>query len=249
MSSLLNRFQILGATVLSTCFATTTFAEAPVPIESISPVSEIEIEVQSQLETLQKALDDQDGYEDAREGQIRQSFGLLACLGQALAEHDEASVTKIQGPALRDAALQFQRKSTLEEAKAALEQVKLSVNGEATGEHSVDHPWNKLINMHPMMEEMNSRNSALLKVLRRPRGKPEEPVHATTWAILALAMQADTHEVKDEAMLPEWNKFSNEFREASLKLAESIRKKDGKEGRKWFDAANQSCDSCHEVFQ
>ncbi|MEW4488125.1 hypothetical protein AB1L42_08585 [Thalassoglobus sp. JC818] len=249
MPSLLKRFQFLGATVLSTCFVATTFAEAPVPVESVAPVPEIEIEVQSQLETLQKALDDQDGYEDAREGQIRQSFGLLACLGQALAEHDGASETKIQGPALRDAALKFQRKSSLEEAKAAFEQVKLAANGEATGDHSVDHPWNKLINMHPMMEEMNSRNSALLKVIRRPRGKAEEPVHATTWAILALAMQADTHEVKDDAMLPEWNKFSNEFREASLKLAEAIRNKDAKEARKWFDSANQSCDSCHEVFQ
>ena len=246
----MNRMFLIAA-IVSTFVAHTDFllAEAPVAVEKIAPMNEVVIEIDAQIAALAKLLDDEEGYEDNRAGQIRQSFGLLACLGQCVAEHDEAADSGIQGPALRDASLMFKRKSSLDEAKSAFENVKLAREGKATGEHAVDHPWNKLVNMHPMMEEMNARNSAILKVLRRPRGKPEEPVHATTWVILSLAMKADTHEVKDKADLPKWHKFSDEFREASIKLAEAIRAKDKTEGRKWFDAANTACDSCHEVFQ
>lgn len=232
--------------VLSTQIA---FAEAPMKVETVAPLDDVVFEVNAQIDSLGKSLGQTDEYEKNREGKIRQSFGLLACLGQALAEHSEADQTEIQGAALRDAALSFKRKSSLEEAQAALNRVKLAQAGKAKGEAEPEHAWNKLVNMHPMMEEINSRNSAILKVLRRPRGKAAEPVHATTWAILGLAMKADTHEVKDEANLPKWHKHTDDFIAASVELAKAIRAKDKTAGRKWFDAANESCDACHEIFQ
>lgn len=231
------------------CTGMSLFAEAPVKVDTVAPLGDIVFEINTQVESLEKGLADEAGYEENRGGKIRQSFGLLACLGHALAEHSKAAESDIQGAHLRDAALKFQKKSSLEEAKSALEAVKAAQAGAAKGEASKDHPWNKLVNMHPMMEEINSRNSAILKVLRRPRGKESEPVHATTWAILGLAMKADTHEVKNDADLPKWHEHSDAFIEASVKLAEAIRAKDKTEGRKWFDVANESCDACHEVFQ
>lgn len=231
------------------CWDGSLYAQAPVPVETVAPLDEIVFEVQAQVESLSKVLADPTAYEEKREGQIRQSFGLLACLGQAIAEHSQSAKTKIQGPALRDAALKFQRKSTLEEASQALELVKLAQAGEAKEPGEKTHPWNKLINMHPMMEEINTRNGAILKVLRRPRGKAEEPVQATTWAVLGLAMKADTHEVKNDADLPKWHQYADDFIAASKNLAQAIRDKDAKTGRKWFDAANAACDACHESFQ
>lgn len=239
----------IAVALIAVSFSFQAHAEAPVAVESVANVDDLIVEVGEQVETLQKLLGEADEYEDNREGQIRQSFGLLAVLGQALAEHDESGKSAIQGAALRDAALKFKRKSSLEEALVALEAVKLAHAGKAAGEHEVEHAWNKLINMHPMMEEINSRNSSLLKVLRRPRGKPEEPAHATTWVVLGLAMKADTHEVKNEADLPKWHEQADAFIEASQKLAAAIRAKDAKEGRVWFDKANESCDACHETFQ
>ena len=228
---------------------TTASAGAPFKVSEVAPLDDLVLEVNEQLELLTKELADTESYDDKKGGKIRQSFGLLACLGQALAEHEGAKETDIQGAHLRDAALKFSKKSNYEEAVAAFEQVKLAASGKATGDASAEHPWNKLVNMHPMMEEINSRNSALLKVLRRPRGKAEEPMHATTWVVLGLAMKADTHEVKNDADLPKWHEQSDAFIEASVNLAEAIRAKDKSEGRKWFDAANNACDACHEVFQ
>jgi len=62
-------------------------------------------------------------------------------------------------------------------------------------------------------------------------------------------MHADTHEVKKDADIPKWHQFSDDFREAAIKLGEAIRAKDKNEGKKWFDKANESCDACHEIFQ
>lgn len=239
----------LFAAMFTCLVSATVLAEAPISVSKVAPLDDLALEVNEQIELLTKELADADSYDDKKGGKIRQSFGLLACLGQALAEHEAAKETDIQGAHLRDAALKFGKKSTHQEAVSAFEQVKLAASGKATGDASTEHPWNKLVNMHPMMEEINSRNSALLKVLRRPRGKAEEPMHATTWVVLGLAMKADTHEVKNDADLPKWHEQSDAFIEASVKLAEAIRAKDKTEGRKWFDAANNACDACHEVFQ
>lgn len=231
---------------LSPVFA---LAEAPVAVtEEIAPIADLTLEVSEQVERLAGVLTEEK-YEDAKDGDVRQAFGLLACIGQALADHDKADGVEIQGAALRDAALQYKRKASLEDAQKAFEAVKVAVAGKAEGDFSKEHPWNKLVNMHPMMEEMNDRNSKILRVLRRPRGKADEPIHATTWVVLSLAMHADTHEVKNEADIPKWHQFSDDFREAAIKLGEAIRAKDKDEGKKWFDKANESCDACHEVFQ
>ncbi len=240
------RFLLTSLLVFSAQIA---LADAPVAVDTVAPLDDVIFEVNTQIDSLEKSLAKPDEYEKNREGKIRQSFGLLACLGQALAEHSKADQTEIQGAELRDAALTFKRKSSLEDAQAALKKVKLAQAGKAEGDAVREHAWNKLVNMHPMMEEMNSRNSAILKVLRRPRGKAAEPVHATTWVILGLAMKADTHEVEDEADLPTWHKHSDDFIAASVELAKAIRAKDKTAGRKWFDAANESCDACHEIFQ
>jgi cytochrome c556 len=242
--------------VLPTCLILTcvlavslsvTFAETPVAVEGIAPIPDVVFEINAQVEELSKALADEEGYEKARTGQAWQSFGLLAVLGQTLAEHDKARESGIHGPALRDAALQFKSTSSLEEARQALEAVRQVLAGNVTGEHEVHHPWNKLIDMDPMMEVINGRNSSILRVLRRPRGREDEPVHATTWALLAVAMKADIHKVKEED-LHHWNEYADEFRVASAKLAEAIRAQDRNEARKWFDKANAACDACHEKF-
>jgi len=146
-------------------------AGSPVGVtEKIAPLADLKLEVSEQVERLSGVLT-AEKYDDAKDGDVRQAFGLLACLGQAIAEHDQADGAKIQGAALRDAALQYKRKASLEEAQKAFEAVKLAVAGQAEGDHAKEHPWNKLINMHPMMEEMNDRNSKILRVLRRPRGR------------------------------------------------------------------------------
>ncbi len=145
----------------------------------------------------------QEAFDESREGELRQNFGTLACLGQALAEHPGGDATVV-GARLRDAALMFTRDSDYEQARAALVACIAAAEGTATDEAEIDHEWNRLIGMHAMMEEINTRNAQIGRSLRRPRGDADSISNASTIAILALAMEADTHEVKDEADLPAW---------------------------------------------
>ena len=225
-------------------------AEAPVPITNeIAPVNEITLEIEAQRERIEKLLESEESFQEQQETQMRQAFGLLAVLGQALAEHEQQDESPINGAALRDAALGYKADTSYEQAQEMLKSVVSVLEGNVTGEHQTAYPWNKLIRMHPMMEEINTRQSSILRVLRRPRGNPQESMHATTWVLLGLAMKADTHEVKDPNDLPQWNAWSDEFHQGAVKLGDAIRKKDAKAARPFFDQAVGTCDECHGMFQ
>lgn len=243
--------RLLTAFVMLALLAQIATAQSPVPVESVAKVNELELEAPLVAADLEKLLVDQAAFDKAKEGGgVRQGFGVLAVIGQALAEHPEGKDSKVNGPALRDAALMFKRDSTLDQAKAAFAAVQAVLKGEAPAEeHAQLHPWNKLTGMHGMMEEMNSRNSKILRVLRRIKGTPEESAHAGIQGILAIAMYADTHEVKDPAQLPQWHEWSTEYREAVRQMGDAIRAKDAKAASEWFDKAKATCDKCHEVFQ
>jgi hypothetical protein len=168
-------------------------------------------------------------------------------MGQSLVEHPEQAQAGFSGAAVRDAALKFQRNSVYADAQAALTAVTAARNGEGEGE--ADVPWNKLIRIHPMMEELNSRNAKLVPIFKRPRGKPEESRHATVMALLSLAMFADTHEVKNEADIPQYQQWATDYRTAMVGVAGALRNKDGQTARELFDQANATCDACHEKFR
>jgi hypothetical protein len=235
--------------IVSGCLSTPVLAQSPVPVDTIATVANIEALITQNVSRLEKSLADASKFDDLKEKGIRESFGMLSVLGQALAEHSDRTESKINGPALRDAALAYNNDGTHEEAVAAFKQVQDVLAGKVTGDHVKFHSWGKLIGMAPMMEELNASNSEILRVLRRPRGKDEEVLPAVKWGLLSLTMKVDTHAVQKPEDLSKWNGWSDEFREASLKLAEAIRNKDGTEGRKWFDKGNAACEACHEVFQ
>ncbi len=244
----MNRTSVIGMLGLVLVFCMSGFAAPPIPIKTVASITDLELEVGTQVAALEKLLADAATYEKNSPA-VRQAFGVLACVGQGVADHEDVATATVQGAALRDSALMYQRTSTFAEAQAALAAVQLAQAGTSTLQAVQEFPWNKLINMHPMMEELNSRHADLIKVLKRPRGKAEEPVHATTSALLAIAMLADTHEVKNEADIPKWNEWATAYREQMLQVASAIRAKDGVAGREWLEKANKSCTDCHAAFR
>jgi hypothetical protein len=241
------RISIACLSVAAACCAVTALATAPARIDEIAAVPDIVAEIDAKIALLGPLLETAEKYEAAREKDAWQGFGVISVMGQALVEHPQHSEAGFNGAAIRDAALKFQRNSSYADAQAALTAVTAARNGE--GEGAADVPWNKLIRMHPMMEEINSRNAKLLPIMKRPRGKPDESRHATTIALLALAMYADTHEVKQEADIPEYQQLAADYRTAMLGVAAAIREKNGKSARELFDQANEKCDACHERFR
>jgi len=246
-------FAMLRLTLLSTlCLAAVglsiAFATAPAKINDVASADDIVQEVDSKIKLLTGQLETPEKFEAAKDKDVWQAFSVISVLGQALAEHPDQSKAGFDGAALRDAALKYSgRKATYPEATAALTTVTAARNGE--GEGTPEFAWNKLTRMHPMMEEINSRNAKLVAVIKRPRGKPEEVRHATTLALLSLAMQADTHEVKQEAEIPEYQALAAEYRTNMIGVAGALRNKDGNTARDLFDKANAACDKCHEKWR
>ncbi len=238
----------LSVAILTVSLFLPLFAEAPVPVKDVAPLEDLVFEVNARIAELDESLATQKKYEDLKEDDVRRAFGVLACLGQAIAEHASAEETDIAGPALRDAALSFSLESSHAQAKEALAGLKRAQSGEA-GSAVVDSDWAKLINMHPMMEEIEVRSGKLVRVIRRPRGKPDETAHTSTLAVLALAMMADTHEVKDEADIPAWKEMSAEYQQLMTKLSTAIRKKDRGAAGKLLIQATESCERCHDKFR
>jgi hypothetical protein len=207
-------------------------------------------ESQAKKATIAGYLENEATFKEAREEKLGQAAGVLACLAQSLAEHPQKGDTPVSAVALRGAALAARDAKTLERARAALQQIEAALAGKAGKDPAdVSYPWNKLVKMHPMMEEINARNGRIPRVLRRSRDPEKDALHGVTAAVLAEAMAADTHEVKDKSRIPEWEKLSHEYQAQMVLFAKAIKAKDSAKARAAFTAANTACDTCHEKFR
>jgi hypothetical protein len=225
------------------------FAAAPVDVAEVAPLDDLVHEVNARVTELERALATEDSYNELKELDVRRAFGVLACLGQAIAEHKDRAQTTIAGPTLRNAALGFNVESTYAEAKEALQAVQAAHSGQADAAAAVEHEWDELIEMLAMMEEIEVRSGKLVRVVRRPRGNPDELAHASTIAVLTLAMMADTHALTDEAEIAQWKDMSREYQQLMTKLASAIRDKDRRTAGDLLIQATKSCERCHETFR
>jgi len=241
-------FSLLAVAVLGISFLP-ALAESPVPVKEVAPIEDLEYEVNDRVEELGKLLATSESFEEEKEYAVRRGFGVLAVVGQGIAEHGDHEKTKIQGAALRDAAKQYSPKSSYDEARAALEAVTKAQAGEATGDAVTEYNWAKLINMHPMMEEIEERAGKVNRVVRRPRGRPDEPVHASVIALLTVAMHADTHEVKNPDDIAEWQQYASEYLQQMTGVAQAIREKDKATASQLMVQGTETCDKCHEKFR
>jgi len=240
----------ISTMVITACLISSTQAQSPVPIETVASIEDLDALVNKYTESLTKSLADPEKFDSLKDKALWEHFGMLCVIGQSLAEHPESETSKINGPALRDAALEYDRKGNHEEAAAVLKSVQNVIAGTVEGEHEKLHPWNELIEMHPLMEDMNTCLSGSLRVVKRPRGKADEPLSAIAWGLQSIAMKTMTESAGDDAdEIAKWEGWSDDLLNASIKLADAIRKKDADEGRKWFDIAHESCNACHKEYR
>lgn len=237
----------LLAVVVGTISA--SHAEAPAHVSKAVGAEELAAGVKSKAEDVGKSITSEASFNRAIENKaIARDGGVIACLAQALAEHADGVKTGINATGLRDAALALSRTKNRDDATAALKNVNEAIAGKGEkGEKG--HPWNKLVNMHRMMEELELQGTVLRRVLRRPRRLEKYSENAAVLVVLGLAMEADTHEVKDPAKLPQWTKWSKEYHQAMSGLNSAIKAGDGDKAKSIFESANETCEACHDVFR
>ncbi|HEX4128719.1 MAG TPA: hypothetical protein VHZ24_01665 [Pirellulales bacterium] len=110
--------------------------------------------------------------------------------------------------------------------------------------------WEKVASLGRVMEQVAGLNTKLRNSIRRldPRKTDENARAATVMAAVGQAIVFDTHEVKDEKLLPQWYTMSDEMRDACSELAAAIRSGDKTAAASASTRVQKSCDACHEVF-
>ncbi|MEO1999819.1 MAG: hypothetical protein ABGZ17_31630 [Planctomycetaceae bacterium] len=223
-------------------------AEAPLKISELVVVEDLVSEAQAKSVELAKHLASREAYVATKKGQLAQVAGTLACVAQAISEHSDAKKVKVAGPALRDAALALRNPKSFEDAKLAEKAVNAALKGE--GEGKIEFSWAKLIAREAMMEEINTRNSKLRRVIRRSRKPSVDSLHASTMAVLSVAMYADAHgHDDDKAQLAEWREISKESVGIMASIAGAIKKKDAAGAKRLYVRAIKTCTDCHEKFR
>lgn len=240
------RFACVGWCVV--CLLGTAFAEAPLKLDAVGTAASLIAEATEKVDELTKQLETAEAYKEA-EGPVKQSASLVALIGQALAEHPEASTLKTSGPSIRDAAIKVARAGSYDDAKAAFPALQAALKGEVNPAAKAEFDWAKLTKMHPIMEEMNARATKFRRVLRRPKDPEADSRHVAAIALAAISSHADTHEVKDPADLPQWHAWATELYTHMTASAAAVRAKDIDKAKEHFNAGMETCTKCHDKFQ
>lgn len=226
------------------------WGEAPQKVAEIASVADLVAEINAKVELLGQQVASKEAFEKTVEKkEINQAAGVVACMAQAIVEHPDKAQAKFHAADLRDAAVMLRAAKTFEDATKLFASVKEAHAGKSAGSAKPEAEWNKLTSQGRMMEEINSRSATIRRGLRRLQNPDETARDCATLAILALAMEADTHEVKDPAQLPLWKELSIQYRTEMLAMAKAVRAKDTAKATTHFTAANQACNNCHEKIR
>jgi len=225
------------------------WAASPVKIAEVIPVEELSASVAETADDLQKLIASEAAFKEA-DSKVTNTASVLASLAQALSEVDGEAPLKPVASHIRKAAQDIAMAKDFAATQGASQKLAAALKGGADlGDAPAAVAWGKVAKMHPVMEVMEQRSTMLSRAIKRLRKPEEEAKLASSIAVLALVTHGDTHEVKDEADLPQWHALALELQTTMSQTATAIRAKDKAAAEKAFNLAKESCDKCHEKFQ
>lgn len=240
----------LGLVAVSAGLIVPVFAAAPAKVSEIITIEELVAEAKERVAKLGESVANEEAFKKAlQEKSVGREGGVLAVTAQSIVEHDKGKDSGIAGATLRDAALVLRRTKSFDDAKAAVAKAQEAINGKADPAAVADHPWAKLTGMHAMMDEIEIRQQKIRRALAKPRDLPKSSQHAAVIAILSLAMEEDTHEVKKPDEIPQWKAWSKEYRETLAKTAAAMRANKADDASAAFNGSAKICTTCHEKFR
>jgi hypothetical protein len=215
-------------------------------LSSVAAIGDLGTEVEAQVKDFETNLADEAKFK--KKGNSR-AAGILAAVAQALAQSEVDSPLKKAAPGIRDAALELGKANTAADAKKALEGVKAAIAKPVDGA-KVEYDWSKFLDVHNLMEDVQSRNPKLAKVIRKDTQDADSVRHATVLAVLGLALEASPPKDKpDSADVESWKKFSRDFTTGFVALSADLKAKDAAKAKATFTAIAKSCAGCHEKFK
>ena len=226
------------------------------PVEETLNAEALAAELKVRVEELAKHAASDDAFEEASDMKWAKATGVIACIGQALAMHPQGASLAGDKLAIRDAALALYEAGDAAEARELIDPLReaMAVPGAA----NVDSPdaaepdgvdWYSLIESYYLMQEINDRNAALVKAMRRPRGTMEEAANAAVMALLCYPMYAQGEDYVDESDLPGYYELTVANMRQAGDITEALLAKDRRAVKTATLAAQESCQACHKKYR
>lgn len=239
---------LLAAVVAATGPLISSHGAAPAKVSEVLIAEDLADEAKDLARKLANTVTSQATFDrSVEQNTINRGAGTIACLAQALAEHKDGEKTGVASIALRNAALTLADTEELDAAKTALDQLNAALEGKGEKGES-EHEWSELVAMHSMMQEIELRQVALRRVLRRPRRLPSSSGDATVIAALSLTMEVADYGLEGDD-LKKWVDWSKKYRIAMTELANAMKADEADKAQEIFNASGQHCTDCHKEYR
>ncbi len=224
-------------------------AESAAKVSTFAPAEDLVGQAKQYMKTIQEDTADADQYKDTKD-EIAKTSNTLAVIALALGLHDEDNRYKAAAPAILRAAQEVAAAKDFDAAKKAAEKLQAAVNG---GEAKGDLKWTKVASLEQLMKQVPLVNTKLKRYVKGPRLRSKAKETAGLSAVIAVIAQgslANTEEAKATTpeLVAQWQKFSNELRDAAAAVNLGIHAGNRKATDKGMAKLAESCDDCHNVF-
>lgn len=250
------KFSLLLCLFMLGCvIPTATRAEDPPaapPVSEFAPAEGLQAQLSSYVADLTAAVESETAYTEKKDRIVRDA-NTVVVLALALGLHDTENDLKAAAPAVIKAAQAVGAAQDFATAKTAVGELEQAAAGKgetATEEKALT--WNeKHARMGQVMKQVTFLHNKLRRAIKRldAKTKVENAQQAAVLAVIAQAVIADTHEVKDPAQFGEWYRLAGEMRDASSSLRVAIEDQDKAAAEKAMIGLTQSCETCHKAFR
>ena len=240
---------ILVASSFLLLLSLSVWAALPTKMSDVVSVADLEAEIADKTVELESTLVEKNDFQEL--SGKRRSAGLqLALLAQALAVHDQESKLKNRATAIRDIAMSLSNVNSYDEAQQKLVDLKTSMSGTSVNPSSPsDQDWSKLVRNRALMDLLREKSDQVRKSLRRIKDPEAESRHASTMAVIGIAVGLHAHSRSTPAEQMMWTDWSYAFQKHMTRTARAIRERDSAAVLEHFTAAQAACDLCHEQFK
>lgn len=230
--------------LLATC---ATWADRP-QFSEIASIEDIESEIKALVAEVNQSLISADSFQSTK-GRLRLVTGQLAVFSQILAEHNQESGLKPSATAIRDAAVQFGRLTSFDEAEIELRRLNDAMMGKGGEQGRVELEWTKLARTRLLMDILRDRTDQVRKALRRPKDPQLESRQASAMAMIGIALATHRSNGAKAEDVKQWSEWSLEFQREMTQTARALRSEDRAKALEHFTAAQTVCTSCHDRFK
>jgi cytochrome c556 len=248
----MTRIVALFGFVLAAAASSSAADETSTPkFSSIASAEDLTYELNFIVVDVEKAVADEDEFKAQIEDRFLRDANTIALVATALALHDQDNAVKSHAQAIIAAAHKLGEAKDFAATKAAVADLKASLQGSAAGPGKDGNvKWGKIAALKNLMkDEVPNVNIKLKNSIRHlDKRAKEAAAHAAMMALIAENAKLYVADTKKPNETAKWSAFAEQFRAAAADVAAKVHSGDKNGANAAMEKLNQSCHDCHAVF-